>query len=32
MTTLGEYAISAVGRFFRAGTPLATRVLRAWVE
>jgi len=32
MTTSGEYAISAVGRLLHAGTPLATRALRVWVE
>jgi hypothetical protein len=32
MAAPGEYAISAVGRFFHAGTPIVTRVLRVWVE
>jgi hypothetical protein len=28
----GEYAISAVGRFFHAGPPIPTRALRVWVD
>ena len=32
MAVPGEYAISAVGRFLHPGAPIATRVLRVWVE
>ena len=28
----GEYTISAVGRFFHPGTPVATRPLRVWID
>jgi hypothetical protein len=32
MTIPGEYTISAVGRFFHPGTPVATRPLRVWID
>jgi hypothetical protein len=32
MSVPGEYTISAVGRFFHPGAPIATRTLRVWVE
>jgi hypothetical protein len=32
MAVPGEYAISAVGRFYHPGAPIATRALRVWVD
>jgi hypothetical protein len=32
MAVPGEYTISAVGRFFHPGMPVATRPLRVWVD
>jgi hypothetical protein len=32
MAMPGEYTISAVGRFFHPGTPVATRPLRVWID
>jgi len=32
MSTPGEYAISAIGRFFHPAPALTTRALRVWVE
>jgi hypothetical protein len=32
MTLPGEYTISAAGRYFHDGGPIATRTLRVWVE